>query len=166
MSDGPDPGGSSAEYSDDEWERSAGHRPLSGVNVNQVFLLHRHWIWANLQRQRFRAALPTAPQPDDGAFLADECWASMYMWYGLLWSVIEGFEERNIEIHGPMRADIDLVAPTLRRCRNAVFHVSRRNQHDSRLFELMSVADSAAVISRISTGFGRMFIEESRRRQA
>ena len=61
-----------------------------------------------------------------------------------------------------MRADIEYVSDTLRRCRNVVFHVSSKNQHDARLYGLMQLPDSAAAISRISTGFGRLFIEESR----
>jgi hypothetical protein len=44
----------SFEYDEESWAASAGHRPLEGVDVNQVFLLHRHWIWANLQRSRFQ----------------------------------------------------------------------------------------------------------------
>jgi hypothetical protein len=157
---------STFEYDEDDWAKSAGHRPLEGVNINQVFLLHRHWIWANLQRARFDETLGQAPKPDDGAFLADVSWASMLLWYGLLWSVIEGFEERRIEIRGLMRADIDYVGDTLRRCRNVVFHVSSKDQNDPRLYGLMQLPESAAAIRRISTGFGRMFIEESQARKA
>jgi hypothetical protein len=147
-------------YDEAAWKASAGHGPLHDVDVNQVFLLHRHWIWTNLQRSRFQATLPNAPKPDDGAFLADECWASMYMWYATLWSVIEGFADREIDIRGPMRDDIDQMSVVLRRCRNAVFHVSPTNQNDKRLFEFMFIPDAAAAISRISSGFGRMFFEE------
>ena len=139
--------------------------PLRDVDVNQVFLLHRHWIWANYQRSRFESTLKDAPPPDEGAFMADECWASMYLWYGLLWSVIEAFDARGIEIRGPMRADIDQLSETLRRCRNVVFHVSDKDQNDIRLFEFMQLPYSAHALTRISTGFGRMFIEESRARQ-
>ena len=149
------------EYSEEDWRNSAGHRPLDGVDVNQVVLLHRHWIAANLQRTRFRALLPAAKPPDeDEAFLASECFAAMYLWYALLWVVIEGFTDRRIDIRGPMAADIESVSVPLRRCRNAIFHVPKRN-HDSRLFELMADPESAASISRVSTGFGRLFIEEA-----
>jgi hypothetical protein len=154
------------EYSEEDWEASAGHRPLQGLDVNQVFLLHRHWIWANYQRQQFQAGLKEAPPPDDGAFLAHETWSAMFLWYALLWSVIEGFGDRSIDIRGQMRADIDRLADTLRQCRNVVFHVSSKNQHDTRLFGLMQDPESAYVISRISTGFGRLFIEDHAARRA
>jgi hypothetical protein len=153
------------QYSEAEWRESAGHRPLKDIDVNQVFLLHRHWIWANLQRTRLYATLPQAAKPDDGPFLADECWCSMYIWYALLWSVIEGFQDRKIDIRGAMRSDIDHVADTLRRSRNAVFHVSEKDQNDERLFGLMQLPDSASTISRISAGFGRMFLEEGAARR-
>ena len=121
-------------------------------------------MWANLQRARFDENLDQTPKPDGGAFLAHVSWASMFLWYGLLWSVIEGFEERRIDIRGPMRADIDYVSETLRRCRNVVFHVSSKDQHDPRLYGLMQLGDSAQAIRRIEAG--RMFIEESRARKA
>jgi hypothetical protein len=88
----------------------------------------------------------------------------MYLWYALLWAVIEGFQDRAIDIRGSMAADVEVMAPSLRRCRNAIFHVPETN-HDPRLFELMENPDSAAVISRISTGFGRLFIEEAEARK-
>jgi hypothetical protein len=109
--------------------------------------------------------LPDAKSPaEDEAFLASECFVAMYLWYALLWVVIEGFQDRAIDIRGPMGADIEAMAAPLRRCRNAIFHVPEKN-HDSRLFELMENRDSAAVISRISTGFGRLFIDEAAARK-
>ena len=153
------------EYSENDWRTSAGHRPLAGVDVNQVVLLHQHWIAANLQRARFHELLPDAKGPAvDEAFLSSECFVAMYLWYALLWVVIEGFQDRGIEISGPMRADIEAMATPLRRCRNAIFHVPEKS-HDPRLFELMESRDSAAVIGRISTGFGRLFIEEATARK-
>jgi hypothetical protein len=73
--------------------------------------------------------------------------------------VIEGFQDRGIDLRGRMASDIDEMSTALRRCRNAIFHVPEKN-HDPRLFELMENPGSAFVISRISTGFGRLFIEE------
>ena len=148
-------------YDEGQWLEAGGHRPLAGLDINQVVLLHRHWIWANLQRGRFYDLLPSAPRPSqDETFLASACFSAMYLWYGLLWSVIEGFIDRQIDLRGQFAADIEEVSDTLRRCRNAVFHIPNKN-HDPRLFELMFHPTSVAVIRRISTGFGRLFLEES-----
>jgi hypothetical protein len=123
------------EYSEADWKASAGHYPLEGIDVNQVVLLHRHWIAANHQRARFRTLLPDSKGPlEDQAFLASECFVSMYLWYTLLWVVIEGFQDRSIDLRPPMSADIDSVSEALRRWRNALFHVPSKN-HDPRLFE-------------------------------
>jgi hypothetical protein len=153
------------QYSESDWGPAAGHRPLAGVDVNQIVLLHRHWIWANLQRRRFDELLPSAPSPShDEAFLASEAYGSMYLWYGLLWVVIEGFQVRSIDLRGRFADDIERLAPTLRPCRNAIFHVPERN-HDPRLFKPMEMPDSVPTISRVSTGFGRLFLAEAAARR-
>ena len=154
--------------SEEHWLGFGRARPRQGAPVNQVVFLHRHWIWANHQRQRFRALLPSTPGPsDDEAFMASECFGCMYLWYPLLWAVIEGFQDRGLEFQGQMAADIAAVSDVLRRCRNAVFHVPKKTvHHDPRLFELMTDPASAAILSRISTGFGRVFIDEGRARSS
>jgi len=155
------------EYSEDEWRRSAAHRPLRDVNVNQIALLYRHWIWANVQRKRFEATMGTAAKPDaGGAFLIDECWTAMYLWYALTWSVLEGFNDRDIDLRGPLADDVNVVSDPLRRCRNAVLHVSAHHQHDERLFEVMRVPNIVERMLRLSIGLGRLFTEESRARKA
>lgn len=79
----------------EEWANAGVHRPLTGVDVNQVFLLHRHWIGANLQRRRFEELLPDSQSPDEEpTFMASEWCSAMFLWYSLLWSVIEGFNDR------------------------------------------------------------------------
>lgn len=112
------------------------------------------WIWATLQRQRFNETFSTAAPPDDGAFRADESWASMFLRYVLLWSVIEGFQDRDIELRGPFADDIQSFADEMRRARNVVFHVGQKDQNDVRLFGLIQRPESAAAMHRIRTGFG------------
>jgi hypothetical protein len=36
-------------YTDEEWEEAVGHMPLNGVDDEQFMLLHRTWVWANMQ---------------------------------------------------------------------------------------------------------------------
>ena len=148
-----------AEYTEDDWAAAIGHQPLDSLEGEQILLLHRQWMWANQQRDRFDELLPGAPRPfDDEAFLASKCFSAMYLWYALLWSVIEGFADRSIEVRGRLAEDISEVGQGLRRCRNAVFHVPGQ-YYDPRLFAPMDDPESAARIRRISTGFGRLFLE-------
>jgi hypothetical protein len=100
-----------------------------------------------------------SPKGDEVFYLQD--WASaMFLWYALIWSVIEGFHARGIDLRGRWAADIADVEDDLRRFRNAVFHVPRNKYHDDRFFGVMTDADNAAKISRISSGFGRLFLEQ------
>jgi hypothetical protein len=92
--------------------------------------------------------------------MAADSVSAMFLWYALLWSVIEGFNARGIELRGRFAEDIESISDGLRRCRNAVFHISEDEYYDMRLFEFMDDPDSAPKIRRISSGFGRLFLEE------
>ena len=93
--------------------------------------------------------------------------AFMFVWYGLLWSVIEACtKERPFDLRGTFKTDIDNVSDLLRRCRNVVLHVPSTNElFDDRIGDLMSGV-SANTIRRIHRGFGRLFYEEMQRRTA
>lgn len=163
----------SAEYSAEEWTASAGHYPPKDTPAENLLLLHRHWMWANQQREAFDRHLPAAS--DDLhkmglAMLARKQFGFMFVWYGMLWAVIEACidvkEGRKIDIRGKFRADIDRLSPVLRRRRNAILHVPRAGKYfDERMVSLVSEEDSAVTLRRISRGFGRLFLEESARRR-
>jgi hypothetical protein len=148
------------EYTDAEWEAAAGHRPIRDLDVNVRLLLHRQWYWAHVQRDRFRTTLPNAPSPaDTEAWLMSEAFCSLFLWYAILYSVIEEFADRSIDLREPMAADIDAVREPLRLTRNAVFHVSKK-YWDDRLFALMGDPNNVARIYRIHGGFGRLFLQD------
>ena len=162
----------SADYSEQEWTASAGHHPLKDRTAEDLLLLHRHWMWANQQREAFDGHLQAASDdlPKMGpAMLASKQLGFMFVWYSMLWAVIEACidvkEGRKIDIRGKFRADIDRLSPVLRRCRNAILHVPRAGKYfDERMVSLVSEEDSAVTLRRISRGFGRLFLEESARR--
>jgi len=94
----------------------------------------------------------------------------MFVWYGMLWAIIEACidpnEGRNIDLRGPFRRDIDQLADVLRRCRNAVLHVPRTGDYlDVRIQALVQEPASAVTIRRMSTGLERLFLEEFARRR-
>ena len=92
--------------------------------------------------------------------MAEHSVGHMFLWYALLWVVIEGSNDRGIELRDRFAEDIRSISEGLRRCRNAVFHISPDRYYDERLFEFMEDPDSAAKLRRISSGFGRLFLEE------
>jgi hypothetical protein len=156
------------DYSADEWTESAGHRPLQRVAAEDLALLHRHYMWANQQREAFFKLLEN-PSPDTltpgPLMMATREMGFMFVWYGLLWSVLEGLRARKVDIRGPLLEDIDGMADRLRRCRNAVMHVPDSGQLlDPRIEDLVTPPESAIAIRRIHRGVSRLFIEEIKRR--
>jgi hypothetical protein len=104
-----------------------------------------------------------SPAEEGEAFYLSELFSGWFLWAGLLWAIIESFQERDVEFRGQLAADIEHVGATLKRCRNAVFHVPKR-PHDPRYFALMRLPDSTETMHRISWGIGRLFLEEQQAR--
>jgi len=126
-------------------------------------------MWANTQREAMQEALQNpsfTTEPRGEVMMLSKEIGFMFLWYALLWSVIEAFTERNIDIRGPLKADVDQVSNVLRRCRNAVLHVPRNTSSrlDERIQELVANTETAATVRRISRGFGQMLVEELKRR--
>jgi len=163
-------------YDDAEWAASTGHAPLTGRPPGEAFLIYRHWIWANLQKiaveqffispEAFRRGFIGPDDPEEMVMVARGP-AYMFVWYGLLWSVIEALEERHIDLRGPLREDIDHVSDALRRCRNAIMHVPRDNSLlDRRIEQLVSMPEAVVRIRRVHHGLGRLLREEVQRQSA
>jgi hypothetical protein len=161
------------DYTNDEWRESTGHEPLGALLPADRLLLHRHWMWANQQREAFDRLL-SDPSPDvfdpGPLMMATREMGFMFTWYGLLWSVIEacvGPGGRDVDIRGSFRHDITAMSDLLRRCRNAVMHVPPPGELlDPRIQHLVAERDSATVIRRIHRALGKMFLEAFQRDNA
>ena len=153
-------------YSDEETRAIHAARPLRELDVNQVWLLNRHLIWAAYQRARFDALFPgSTPPGEDSAWMGGEWFVSFALWAALLWVVIEGFNDRRIELSGRLAKDIAALEPTLRGFRNAVFHVSQQSHHDPRLFKFLGDTANVVRISRVSEGMAGLFWHEGEERK-
>jgi hypothetical protein len=159
-------------YSEEKWRASVGHFPLRLLPEEDLLLLHRHWMWANQLREVTDQKL-TDPQegPAAGdAMLVTRGFGFMFIWYGMLWAVIEACmapkEGREVDILGPFREDIDQLSAPLRRFRNAILHVPKSGEYvDPRIIALVRDPLSVRRIRRVHTGFGRLFLEELERRR-
>lgn len=175
------------EYSAAELAEAVGCRPLSGLPYMDVGLLYWRWVWASRIRQHFLAALDReddAERFDEGTgepkFEADS-WMFMYLWYGLLWAVVEALDERGVEFSNRLSEDIENLSDGLRLTRNAVFHIpspadgvgfTRGGFHDERLTRLMRKGDgdwtpdreTVPAISRVHSVLGQLLREEVRLR--
>lgn len=155
------------EYTDEEWGGAVTGRPLSELSDERFMTLHRHWIWANSAFRWFQRELEVPIAADEGIDLASDRSFSMYLWYSLLWAVIEGVQKHPVEIAGRFRDDLRDVREPLREARNAVMHVSEEAYYDDRLFKIMTKRGSAATVRRVHRGYARLFLTELQaRRQA
>lgn len=121
-------------------------------------------MWANQQRDAFYAEQAARTERSDFSHLADKSMGYMLMWYALLYAVVESVLERGVELRGPFGADVAVLREPLRRCRNATLHVSRSGYWDHRILDFFALPESVRAVRAISTGFGRLFLEEVRRR--
>jgi hypothetical protein len=155
------------DYTEDQWRIAAGHRPASPLLDEQLRLLHRHWMWANIQREAFDAELAeitTAEVLERHMSSTSRMSAFLYAWYAFLQAVIEACtdpgQRRQLDFRGEFQADLVALGPDFRRFRNAVFHVPA-DYNDPRLEKFMT-ADTSIVdrIRRVHRGFGRLLLEE------
>jgi hypothetical protein len=153
-------------YSDEETRAIHASRPLRDLDVNRVWLLNRHLLWAAYQRQRFEALFPSSMPPgDDSAWMGEEWFVSFALWAALLWVVIEGFSDRRVELRGRLAEDVAALEPTLKDFRHTVFHVSTRSHHDPRMFKFLAVPANVTRVSRVSEGLAGLFWHEGEERK-
>jgi hypothetical protein len=152
-------------YTDEEWCAAVQGRPLSGLSNERFMTLHRHWIWANSAFRWFQRELETPLAAGDEIDLASDRSFSMYLWYSLLWAVIEGVQKHPVVVTGRFRDDLRSVREPLHEARNAVMHVSEEAYYDDRLFKIMAKPDSAAAVRRVHKGYARLFLTELRARR-
>ena len=151
-------------YTEQQWSQISS--PLSG---DALTLIHRHWLWANQQREWFRELRSKRQQPIDAdTYLSSVEGGAMVVWYGLLWAVIEALHvDRGIEFGEPLGTDIVDISDPLRRCRHAVLHVPRKDDYfDKRILELMAHPDGPRLLSNTHRALGRLLLEEIQRRMA
>lgn len=89
---------------------------FEAVPTRQVGLLHRHWIWANHARRTFDETLANDDREDVLDFASRRIWA-MYLWYGLIYTVIEGLTDRKVQLAGRFVHDIRAIREPLRQPR-------------------------------------------------
>jgi hypothetical protein len=155
-------------YDEAEWAASAGHGPLLNSKPGEAFLIYRHWIWANLQKIAFESSMKDEKpfDPIEMVMVARSV-SFMFVWYAMLWSVIEALETRSIVLRGPLAADIARVRRALKKCRNAILHVPDDNSLlDPRIQKLVEQPAFVVRIRRVHHGLGRLLREEVQRQSA
>lgn len=159
------------QYDAADWQASAGHRPLGEVDEDGLLGLVTHFGWTNEARGWFYTLMELEQQTGRDAEQVGlhEPWAgAMFVYYGLLYAVIEGCRRYRVRWLGALRSDIRAVADDLRITRNAVFHVGRPEApylYDARLDAVMGDPERQGAIERVHLGIARALIEEMEMRR-
>ena len=156
-------------YSDEDWEASAGHRPLAGVADHELTALIAHWKWTEAAQAWFYTLVELEQEsgrdPETVSFT--DPWSGALMVYrGLVWAVIERLRELRVGLRGQLNADIRAVADDLRATRNAVFHVSRGGSDDDvdeRIHRLMRVPTRQLTVEAVHLALGRLPVRRNHR---
>ncbi|MFH1894095.1 MAG: hypothetical protein ABIK83_15590 [Candidatus Zixiibacteriota bacterium] len=99
----------------------------------------------------------------DTKHIADKWTTYMFLWYALLYSVLETFEKYGVSFP-EVQNDIDDVLAPLRRLRNAVFHPQSK-YWSPKLFEFIGMNESVRKIHSIHSHLGRYFLSEFKKNE-
>ena len=128
--------------------------------TDSLITLHRYYIWANKLRVDFQNILKNKGKISKAKYDIE---ALMYMslWYGMLYVVIEGWQ--NLKLNDEI---IDKLLKSqytnlLKRYRNGVFHFQKKYK-DERFDNLDKEKDAVKWIVDVNKEFGRFFLEKLR----
>ncbi|MGC8495344.1 MAG: hypothetical protein ACP5SH_26825 [Syntrophobacteraceae bacterium] len=99
------------------------------MNAEILVSLHRHWVWADRQKELFEYYLRTEGQPSpeslkpDKPYMLSSMFTCMFLWYGLLYVTCDGIEKVGKTKMAHVSPTFNQVKGTLYQFRNAMFHV-------------------------------------------
>lgn len=99
------------------------------MDIEVLVSLHRHWVWADRMKELFEFYLKKEGLPaqeslaPDQPYMLSSMFTCMFLWYGLLYATCDGIEEVSAARMSDIAPTYDAAKKTLRRFRNAMFHV-------------------------------------------
>ncbi len=116
------------------------------MSLETLGVLHRQWMRADLLRERADEAMAealTVPEDQLLHITVEPFGIYLYLWYGLLFSVIEGCKEKGVDLSELDSLDASLYN-SLRELRHTVFHTARKDRYvEARMFNVMTQPESA-----------------------
>jgi len=147
----------------------ADYRQLSDLSLMSVGVLHRQWMRADLMRELADKELNSAPETptEDQLFLritVEPFGVYMYLWHALLYSVLEGCKERQLDLSFLQSLD-DPLYESMRELRNTVFHTAQGDRYvEDRMFNLMNQPEAARRVLDIHYRIYELLSNEVERR--
>lgn len=134
---------------------------LKNTKLMSFMSLDRQWLRADRVRDQFFVYLnnPTeveAIKNNPQTFYLTNIGIFMEIWYGLLFSVLEGFKERKIDISSlDVLSDYEELYRILKNNRHAIFHTTS-DYWDKRNEELIKLNDASSRIHTVHEKVGEI----------
>ena len=134
-----------------------------GMSIELV-ALHKHWITADSVNYSMRAR-GAPPSEIKGVKDLGELHSrslALFVWYGLLFVVIEGYQELKLKDNAidELLKRTELV-DLLRRLRNGTFHY-QKNPLNPRITNFLLHDDTAKWLNQVNRAFNKFFVEKLR----
>lgn len=130
----------------------------------KLVALHKHWITADAIQYHMRRSIGRGPEidvrlsPDIAEFAqAHSAFLMLSVWYGLLYVVIEGYQNLGLS-DAPLDtllSDLDRVS-ALRRFRNATFHY-QEDPISKKIIEFLDAPESEIWINNVNRALKNYF---------
>jgi hypothetical protein len=129
---------------------------LSGISLNQLACLVRHWTWADDAMGRFDRELANGWQCEADP-LGDHLFGAYYHWCALLCGFSEAALEHRLLADAELQAlrpDIEASLPVLRACRQVLVVIPTSREEHPRIVDLLRDDQALARLRRIHQAFG------------
>ncbi len=133
-------------------------KKISDLNVEELLLFYRNWKWADMvMNQYIKSNIPIGM-----SLLFEPSNGFKFIWYGLVYVLIEFIEEKKLSIVNVSK-NVSRVRDLLRHCRHATFHVPTKIV-SKKFTDILMDVDSESDISKIHFEIKRCLEEEIKRR--
>lgn len=134
--------------------------PLLKLKKEDLAIAHRQWIRANRIKAYYENALAKTDKAVSGdimRFYLSDAGIFMFLWYSLIYSVIELTESKGANLNG-LDADFESLKDNLRKSRNSIFHAEKK-YWDNRQIELISQPQAGERIRHVHNALGDYLLE-------
>ena len=140
---------------------------LSGVSLNQLTCLFRHWTWADDAMVRFEQELANGWEYEADPH-GDHLFGTYYHWCALLCGFSEAALDHQLLTDaelGVLRSDLDASLPGLRTCRQLLVVIPTSREERPRIVDLLRDDETLARLRRLHNAFGNALREAQMSRE-
>lgn len=133
---------------------------LLGLKKEDLAIAHRQWMRANRIKEHYEAALAKTDKKmaaDMLRFYLSDTVIFMFLWYSLIYSVIEFVESKGCRLD-TLDTDFNKLKNGLRKSRNSIFHAEKK-YWDERQFALIAQPKVGQRIRQVHDTLGSQLLE-------